>query len=121
MKVPERLLKPNLLIALVRLRQQERERGPSSLNGDLFMERFMARPKRRVQQGIVRNIDQTYLTSMEMISRALRPAIVHRGCISSVGELDEDPEANLQPPRLLHAGKAISKLATTSMHAGCHW
>jgi hypothetical protein len=115
-QVPDHMLKPNILVAVTRLRGQEAERGPSARDGDLFMERFMAKPKRKVQQGIVRNVEQTYISAMEMTDRALRRAIVHQGCASAHGLLEEDPDAHLPSHRLLHRGKPVTVQARTAKH-----
>ena len=77
---------------------------------------FCARPKRRVQQGVLRNVYQTYLTSKEVTFRWLRWALVHQRCISSTGELQEAPDVHLPHRRLLHTGLPVTRSARTPKH-----
>lgn len=115
-------LSPNLHIAVCRLPRQEALRGPAARDKDFWMERFLRKPKARIQGNLVRNIDMTYALHTEVTERALVNARVNHGCESSYGMLTMDEDAIADPDerdavgdmrQLLRQGAAITRGVTT--------
>lgn len=108
------MLKPNLLVCVTRLREQEREKRPAAADGELWQERYMLRPKCRVPQNLVYQFNQVFVRSIELKSFAFRAALAEYGCISMHQELQEiSPVAQ---PYLQHSGLSMSPRGHTAKH-----
>lgn len=82
MQVPSKLLSPNLHCVVCRLPRQERLRGNSARENELFMERYMSPFKARSKYRLTTLIEVSFVRNTEATQRSLLRNMARHGCVS---------------------------------------